>query len=347
MESSIKRLAQWLPGISICLLIALPAWYIGTLVPEIGGPTIAIVAGIVIATLYPKVLKNKLQLENGVRFTGKKLLQYSIILLGFSISITSIAEYGSTSLIVMVFTLTAAFLTAYLVGRAFKLPSNTTTLIGVGTSICGGSAIAATAPVIKANDDDIARSISTIFLFNIIAVFIFPTLGGMLGLTDTGFGMWAGTAINDTSSVVAAGTSWSAMGGHDILALHVATIVKLTRTLMIVPITLILAIYMARKSKQSGAGDFHFRKVFPWFVLLFIVAALINSYVIPSDYHWVSDDLAFLGTFMIIMAMAAIGLSTSLKSLAASGVKPIVLGLCCWFVVAVVSLVVQGILHIT
>jgi len=244
----------------------------------------------------------------------------------------------------MAFTLSAAFLTAYLVGRVLKLPGNTTTMVGVGTSICGGSAIAATAPVIKAKDEEVARAISTIFLFNIIAVFVFPTLGRMVGLSDTGFGMWAGTAINDTSSVVAAGTSWSAVAGNNV-ALNFATIVKLTRTLMIVPITLVLAIYMARKSKRSGTGDFEFKKVFPWFVLFFILAAVINS--IPGFPGWISGNLAWIGTFMIIMAMAAIGLSTNLKSLISSGPKPIMLGLCCWIVVAVVSLTVQGFLLAT
>lgn len=271
-------------------------------------------------------------------------MQYSIILLGFSVSFQKVLQVGGQSLIVMAFTLCAAFLTAYLVGRALKISGNTTTLVGVGTSICGGSAIAATAPVIKAKDEEIARAISTIFLFNIIAVFIFPTLGHMIGLSDTGFGMWAGTAINDTSSVVAAGTSWSAVAGNNV-ALNFATIVKLTRTLMIVPITLLLAVYMARKSKQSGAGDFKFKKIFPWFVLLFILAAVINS--VPGFPEWISSDLAWIGTFMIIMAMAAIGLSTDLKSLISSGPKPILLGLCCWIVVAVVSLIVQGFLLAT
>ena len=344
MEISAKKILKPLPGIIICLAVAFPAWFVGTKVPEIGGPTIAILAGIIIATIFPKLISSRKNLEKGVKFTSKKLLQYSIILLGFSVSFQKILQVGGQSLIVMVFTLSAAFLAAFLVGKFLKVPGNTTTLVGVGTSICGGSAIAATAPIIKAKDDEVARAISTIFLFNIIAVFIFPALGRMMGLSDAGFGMWAGTAINDTSSVVAAGTSWSAVAGNNI-ALNTATIVKLTRTLMIVPITLFLAMYMARKSKQSGTGDFNFRKIFPWFVLLFVLAAVINS--IPGFPGWISGDLAWIGTFMIIMAMAAIGLSTNLKSLIKSGPRPILLGLCCWIVVAVVSLIAQGLLSIT
>ena len=312
--------------------------------PEIGGPTVAIVAGIILATIFPHLIKGRVDLESGTKYTSKKLLQCSIILLGFSVNFYSVVRIGGQSLAVMVFTLAAAFLTVFIVGRAMKLPGNTTALIGVGTSICGGSAIAAAAPVIKAKDDEVAHAISTIFLFNIIAVFIFPSLGHLMGLSDTGFGMWAGTAINDTSSVVAAGASWSAAAGND-AALNFATVVKLTRTLMIVPVTLLLAVIVARNSKHSGAGDFDLRKVFPWFVLLFILAALVNSFSgLPEQ---VSDDLAELGKFMIVMAIAAIGLSTNLKALISNGYKPIFLGLCCWVAVAAVSLIVQALLSIT
>jgi uncharacterized integral membrane protein (TIGR00698 family) len=217
------------------------------------------------------------------------------------------------------------------------------TLIGVGTCICGGSAIAATAPVIDASDEEIAHSISTIFLFNIIAVFIFPAIGHLIGLTDTGFGLWAGTAINDTSSVVAAGVSWSEAAGSN-TALQIATVVKLTRTLMIVPITLVLAIYTARKTKkanweQQTENSFHFTKIFPWYVLGFVAAAILNTFAgIPET---VSSALATAGKFMIVMAMTAIGLNTNLKKLLTNGIRPILLGSVCWVCVAIVSLVVQ------
>ncbi|MDF2611493.1 MAG: putative protein family, partial [Lachnospiraceae bacterium] len=209
----------------------------------------------------------------------------------------------------------------------------------VGTSICGGSAIAATAPVIGADDQDIAFSISTIFLFNIIAVFIFPTLGRALGLSDLGFGMWAGTAINDTSSVVAAGYTFSDVAGD------YATIVKLTRTLMIIPITLFLAFYQMKKGKTSGEKvNYSIAKIFPWFVIGFLITAIINSAgILPST---IPSFLNSFGKFGIITAMAAIGLNTNLKKLIKNGLKPIALGLSCWFVVAVVSLVVQNIIGI-
>ena len=254
------------------------------------------------------------------------------------------------SLLVMLFTLSTSFITAYVVGKALKVDGKTTVLIGVGTSICGGSAIAATAPVIRAEDEDVAQAISTIFLFNIIAVFIFPALGHMMGMTDTQFGMWAGTAINDTSSVVAAGASWSSAAGNN-TALAFATIVKLTRTLMIVPITLVLAFYTTKKIAREKAmasadgelsaqdGGFSFVRVFPWFVLGFVATAILNTLLpIPAAF---SGALVKIGKFMIIMAMTAIGMNTNLKKLLTNGIRPICLGLCCWFMVAVVSLIVQ------
>lgn len=330
---------KMLAGILTCLIIAVPAWLLGKAFPIIGGPVFGILFGMILAFIRRPEL-----LDSGIKFTSKYILQYSIILLGFEMNLFNVIKVGGQSLMVMIFTLTSSFITAYLVGKALKIDGNTTTLIGIGTSICGGSAIAATAPVIRAKDEDVAQAISTIFLFNIIAVFIFPPLGHLLGLSDTGFGMWAGTAINDTSSVVAAGASWSSAAGNN-TALAFATIVKLTRTLMIVPITLVLAIYTTRKIKRESAagGDgknsFSIVKVFPWFVLGFVFTAILNTFLpIPDG---VSETLVQIGKFMIVMAMTAIGLNTNLKKLLTNGLKPICLGLCCWFVVAVVSLVVQ------
>lgn len=336
-----------IPGVMLCFVLASPAWFLGEVFPIIGSPVFGILFGMIMIMLFPKMIKEKPGgLEFGVKYTSKKLLQYSIILLGFGMNLFQVLEVGGQSLYVIVFTLSAAFLTAFLVGKALKLDGKMTTLIGVGTSICGGSAIAATAPVIKAKDEDVAHAISTIFLFNILAVFIFPAMGTFLGMSDQGFGMWAGTAINDTSSVVAAGTAWSnAAGNND--ALSFATIVKLTRTLMIVPITLILAAYEARQAKKQLVLDktesFSIVKVFPWFVVGFVATAIINTFfIIPI----VSDIMVTVGKFMIVMAMTAIGLNTNLKKLITNGVKPIFLGVCCWVAVASVSLLIQRVLNI-
>ncbi|MCL2771837.1 MAG: YeiH family protein [Oscillospiraceae bacterium] len=340
-----------IPGIMLCFVLAVPSWLLGKTFPIIGGPVFAIVIGILISLFFPKLtvykFKKTLTFEHGVKYTSKKLLQYSIVLLGFEMNLYNVINVGGQSLLVMLFTLSAAFLTAFFVGKALKLPGDATTLIGVGTSICGGSAIAATAPIIRAKDEDVSQAISTIFLFNIIAVFIFPILGRLMHMSDIGFGMWAGTAVNDTSSVVAAGTSWSNAVGNN-TALQFATIVKLTRTLMIVPVTLALAVYTTRKRdrkiEQDGGGNFSFVKVFPWFVIFFVIAAVLNTFAgIPAQW---SSVLTEIGKFVIIMAMGAIGLNTNLKKLVSNGIKPILLGLSCWFAVAAVSLIVQNVMGI-
>ncbi len=330
-----KNRLSLLWGILPCLVIGAVAWALSTYIPTygklIGGPVFAILIGILLAPI-----KRPAFFQAGITFCGKKILQYSIIFIGFGMSIGTVLKTGGQSLVVMVCTIAASLLTAFFVGKVLRVPGNTSTLIGVGTSICGGSAIAAAAPVIDADDQEVAYSISTIFLFNILAVFLFPALGHGLGLSDTGFGIWAGTAINDTSSVVAAGFAFSDTAGE------LATIVKLTRTLMIIPITLILALWRTRKLKSQGgtaAANYSIAKIFPWFVLGFLFTAILNSTgLIPEA---ASDWLNGLGKFGIMVAMAGIGLNTNLKSLFKNGLRPILLGLCCWFMVAVVSLLVQ------
>lgn len=318
--------ARIIPGVLLALAIAVPAWALGKAIPIVGGPVFGILLGMGFA-----FWKRPAAFNDGIRFTSKKLLQLAVILLGFEMNLFNVVKVGKQSLYVMLFTLSAAFLTAWLAGRALKLRGNTATLIGVGTAICGGSAIAATAPVINADDEEVAYSISTIFLFNVAAVFIFPLIGHLIGMGDTGFGMWAGTAINDTSSVVAAGYSYSDAAGN------LAVIVKLTRTLMIVPVTLALAVYTFRK--PSGGRTFSFAKIFPWFVLGFLTASVIcTTGILPAA---VGKFLALTGKFLIITAMAAIGLNTHLSQLVRNGVRPILLGFFCWLAVAVTSLAVQ------
>lgn len=323
-----------IPGVLYALVLAIAAWFAGKLVPVIGGAVFAILFGLVVGQIFRPARS-----AAGLKFTSKKILQYAIILLGFEMQIRNVLAVGSRSLLIMLFTLTAAFVTAFAMYRLLRVPGKQAVLIGVGTCICGGSAIAATAPVIDADDRDVAQSISTIFLFNVVAVFAFPLLGRLLRLSDAGFGLWAGTAINDTSSVVAAASAWSDAAGNN-TALSLATIVKLTRTLLIIPVTIVLAIYTARSKRASGAGSFSIVRIFPWFVIGFVVAAIVNSFApLPPA---VPRSLAAGGKFMIVMAMAAIGLSTDIRSLVASGWRPIALGAACWFAVAVASLAVQN-----
>lgn len=329
MEKS-NATAALLPGILIVTIIAIPAWLLGKSVPLIGGPVFGILIGIIIACW-----RRPAMMEKGILFSSKKILQAAIILLGFEMNLVNVFNVGRQSLLIMLCTLSAAFITAYIAGRYLRLDGNTSILIGVGTAICGGSAIAATAPVISANDKEVTYSISTIFLFNIIAVFIFPLIGHLLHMSDIGFGIWAGTAINDTSSVVAAGYTYSQAAGN------FATIVKLTRTLMIVPITLALAIITASK---NTANRFSLTKVFPWFILGFLTASIISTIgAIPPAF---CKSLAQLGKFFIVVAMTAIGLNTNLKQLINNGLRPIALGLLCWAAVATASLAMQHYLHI-
>ena len=326
-------------GIGFAILLSIPAWVLGNMIPVVGGPVFAILLGLVLGMFY----KND-KLSPGIRFTAKKILQYSIVLLGFGMNLYNIIEVGQSSLVIIVSTISVALITAYFVSKILKIPKNTAILIGVGSSICGGSAIAATAPAIEAEYEDVAKSISTIFFFNVIAALIFPTIGQLLGMTDYGFGMFAGTAVNDTSSVVAAATTWSVLAGNNV-ALEMATIVKLTRTLAIIPITFILSIYTAKKGKKENTSDnFSLAKIFPWFIVYFLIAAIINT--VFSINTNVSQGLVTLGKFMITMAMAAIGFNTDIKSLIKGGIKPILLGFICWIAVSLTSLGIQYMLNI-
>jgi uncharacterized integral membrane protein (TIGR00698 family) len=322
-----QNIKGYLPGLFLSLLVASIAYELGILIPVIGGPVFGIVLGILLASIF--VLP--IMVSQGTKFTSKYVLQLAIILLGFDVNMASIIKVGQESLVVLAVTLSAAFLTAYFVGKSLTISQKLSTLIGVGTAICGGSAIAAASSAIDAEDQEISYSISTIFLFNVIAVFLFPAIGHLLKLSDTGFGMWAGTAINDTSSVVAAAFSYSDAAGK------FATIVKLTRSLMIVPVTLMLAIIFSRGN--NAANKFDFVKVFPWFILGFLLAAVIrSSSVVPLA---VTGSLAWGGKFLIIAAMSAIGLNTNIRSFIKAGPRALLLGAATWITVAVSSLMIQ------
>jgi uncharacterized integral membrane protein (TIGR00698 family) len=321
------------PGVIFSFILALAASWLGSLLPIIGGPIFGIVLGIIINNTVGKPKKTLY----GISFTSKKILQWAIIVLGAGLSFTQVLKTGLDSLTVTIFTLSAAFIAAYGFGKLLGIPSKLKSLIGVGTAICGGSAIAAISPIIDADEMEVAYSISTIFLFNIIAVLIFPPLGHLLGFSDKAFGLWAGTAVNDTSSVVAAGYAFSNAAGA------YATIVKLTRTTMIIPISLIFsfatAIQKKKEASKNQSVNFSFKKIFPWFVLWFLVASLLNTIGLFKGNS--ISYINHLGKFMIIMALSAVGLSADFKKMLKTGVKPIILGLIVWFTVAIVSIAVQ------
>ncbi|WP_267225021.1 YeiH family protein [Dyella silvae] len=322
-------LAQRLPGLLLSVAIALAALALGKVAPLIGGPVFGIVLGILVRNLVAPGGTY----TAGIQFAGKQVLQWSIIALGFGLSLDQVAKTGLESLSVTLVTITVAFLTAWLLGRMLKVHDKLKILIGVGTAICGGSAIAAITPIIKPDEHDTAFAISTIFLFNLVAVLLFPLLGHLLHLSDLGFGLWAGTAINDTSSVVAAGYSFSKEAGD------YATIVKLTRATLIIPISLALAFAVAWKQKKQGASDFSLRRIFPWFILWFLVASGVRTMgLVPAA---IQPALHVAAEFLIIVALTAIGLSANLRKMASTGVRPILLGLGVWAAVSVSSLLVQ------
>lgn len=331
------KIKSFLPGISIAILISLVAWTLGVLFPIIGGPVI----GLFIGLLFGIVVTDSEKLKAGMQFTSKKVLQYAVILLGFGLNLSQVFKVGLTSLPIILVTIATALVTAYFIQKLFKLDSEITTLVGVGSSICGGSAIAATAPVIKAKDESIATAISVIFFFNILAALIFPHLGSWLGLSNQGFAIFAGTAVNDTSSVTATASSWDSLHGTSIL--EQATIVKLTRTLAIIPITLGLSIWQSKKEDKKES--FSLIKAIPNFIIWFLVASLITTVTTSLGASaTVFAPLKNLSKFMIIMAMTAIGYQTNLKKLITKGGSALLLGGLCWVLISLASLLMQKIL---
>ena len=334
-------------GLLLCLVIAVPAWFAGLAFPVIGGPVIAIILGMIV-TLF---IKDSSSFQAGISYCSKKVLQYAVILLGFGLDLSVILETGRQSLPIIICTITTSLVIAFVLSKVMHIPGKISTLVGVGSSICGGSAIAATAPVIDADDEEVAQAISVIFFFNVLAAVLFPHFGNLLGFSQTSgeaFGIFAGTAINDTSSVTAAASTWDTMFGLGSATLDKAVTVKLTRTLAIIPITLVLAFYRAKKEKSSAGSSVSLKKIFPFFIIYFVIASVITTAAtslagVPADFF---SPLKELSKFFIVLAMAAIGLGTNIVKLVKTGGKPILLGLCCWIGITAVSLVLQHILGI-
>lgn len=335
-----------LPGILVCLVIAIPSWLFGKKFPVIGGAVIAILAGMLISLVW----NDKKSAQAGIKWTSKIVLQTAVVLLGFGMNLGVILETGKQSLPIIVCTISTALILSWILHKIMHIPGNISTLVGVGSSICGGSAIAATAPVIDAEDSEVAQAISVIFFFNVIAAIVFPILGSAIGFdtaSGNAFGIFAGTAINDTSSVTAAASTWDSMWSLGTQTLDKAVTVKLTRTLAIIPITLVLALVRAKKAQKEGtsANGFSLKRAFPMFILYFVIAALITTLCVNMGVsEAVFSPLKELSKFFIIMAMAAIGLNSNIIQLIKSGGKPILLGGCCWIGITLVSLLMQ---HLT
>ena len=338
IKDTLKENLSVIPGFLIALLIAAAAKWLESLLPIhlIGASVIALFIGMIINQLK----KPNKMISTGLKFTSKKILKFAIVLLGASLSISTILQVGKMSLAVMVFTLLTCFGGGYFVGKALGLNWKLSNLISAGTGICGGSAIAAVAPVIDADDSDIAYAMSATFLFDMAMIIAFPFMGKALGLTDMAYGLWAGTAVNDTSSVVAAGYAYSEAAGD------FATMVKLTRTLSIIPTVIVFSLISAHiKAKKNAATNGETKKklnifgLLPWFILAFVGVAIINSLgVIPSA---VSSTLKNVSKFLMVAALAAIGMNTDFKEMKKSGINPMIHGFIISALVVVVALAVE------
>ena len=317
-------------GFFISLTIAITATFVARITPSIiGSSIIALVLGMALNYF----INSNFGIDEGAKFVSKRVLQVAIILMGTRLNINQVFTVGRFALFVMIFTVSAAYLSAYSFGKALNINQKLRALVGTGTAICGGSAILALSPIIDADENDIAYAISSVFLFDVLMIVIFPLIGILLKMSDLSFGLWAGTGINDTSSVVAAGYAFSNVAGD------YATIVKLTRTTAIIPITLIYSAIVIYKGGKENRGSHKISNVFPWFILLFLLSSIINSLgLIPSN---ISTILSFLSKFLMTMALAAVGLKTNLKKMIKSGIKPIGLGFIASSVVVLVSMLAQ------
>lgn len=321
-------------GILACVAVALVATALGSVLPVVGAPVLAIVIGAIVATIRPVPAAAR----GGVIFCSKTLLQWSIVLLGTGLSVAQIARSGGRSLPVMLGTFVVVLGVAYVVGRALGLDRDLRRLLAVGTAICGGSAIAAISSVIEAEQADIAYALGTIFLFNVVAVIVFPLLGHAMHLSQHAFGLWAGTAINDTSSVVAAGISYGRAAGT------MGVIVKLTRTLLIVPLVLYYAWRRASILRAEGRSV-PWRTILPWFVLWFVAAAALNSLgFLPAAAQPMLHELAL---FSIVVALAGVGLGTDVARIRSAGLRPLALGGILWAAIAITSLLVARLLNLS
>ena len=335
------KILKTIPGILLAVCIAFLACWIESLLPIhlIGSAVIAMFIGM----FLNQYIKNTKIFASGLKFTSKKILKFAIILLGLSLNITTILHVGKMSLTVMVFTLLTCFGGGYFIGKALGLNWKLSNLISAGTGICGGSAIAAIAPTIDADDNDVAYAMSATFLFDMAMIVLFPIMGRALGMSDQAFGIWAGTAVNDTSSVVATGYAFSEGAGD------FATMVKLTRTLAIIPTVITFAFVQLRLKRKEAItnsqnsdelkANFNIAKIFPWFILGFLGMSIVASiFSIPTT---VVSGTKTISKFLMVCALSAIGLNTSFSNLKKSGIRPMIHGFIISALVVIVALLVE------
>lgn len=330
------KLIKDLSGVLLAVILAIVAQRISIYIPMnlISGSVFALIIGM----LLNPIVRNYSIFTRGISTVSKKVLRLAIVLMGLTLSFSQVIRVGQYSLVVMVFTLFTAFGSGYILGKLLNIDWKLSGLISAGTGICGGSAIAAIAPTIEAEDSHVAYAISVTFIFDILMVILFPLAGKYFGMTDMGFGLWAGTAINDTSSVVAAGYAFSdAAGAYSV-------IVKLTRTLSIIPTVLIFSIINTRIKRKNSNGNVarekvNINEIFPYFILLFLLMVGVKSLgIISSD---LSNTASSISKFLMVMALGAIGLKTNFKEVSKSGSKPMLHGFIISVLVVIVSFVIQ------
>jgi uncharacterized integral membrane protein (TIGR00698 family) len=326
--------AKLAPGLALCIAIAAVALLAGQAMPVVGAPLFAIAIGVLVAN----TLRDTLRLTTlKIGDISKLCLKTGIVVLGASLNLGDIAHTGGNSLVFLAVTVTAGLVTALVLGKWLGLDWRMRCLIGMGTTICGASAIAALAPVIRAKAEEIAYAVTVVFFFNMIAVFLFPTLGHLFGLSDNGFGIWTGTAVNDTSAVVAAGFAFSSDAGT------IATIVKLTRTTLIIPLVIGFGLALPWLDPEAPKQDVSLaRRVydsFPVFILLFLVASIARTVGLTGGH---SAEIQLLGRWVLVIALAAVGLLGHWRAFAGAGARPLLLGGVTWFAVAATSLLMQA-----
>lgn len=321
MENKMKKRGMFILGIAICMGVASLSIMLEALIPGelLGSSIIALFMGTIINSFFhPDWIKPAL------KFTSKRVLKTAIILLGASLSVGTIMSVGKMTFFVMIFTFAMCFGGGYFIRKIFGLNWKLSNLISAGTGICGGSAVAAIAPVIDADDKDIAFALSSTFLFDMVMIALYPIMGRALGMSDIAYGIWAGTSVNDTASVVASGYAFSEIAGD------FATMVKLTRTIAIIPTVLVFA-YIGTRMKQkelqtvSGGKKVNILKIVPWFIGGFLLLAIANSIgLIPAG---ISTIMKTASKFLMVTALAAIGLGTSISDFKKAGLSPMFYGI--------------------
>lgn len=342
-------------GVLLVLGVALGSRLLHGLIPD---PTLQkSISEILIAVLLGLLLRNWFGLSEwakpGVRFSSRVILQVGVVLLGLRLSLQDVAKTGLTALVLVGLCITIAMLLALAAGRLFKLPPRLAVLIGVGTAICGNTAIVTTAPVLGADEDETSFAVAVITLFGLVAVLTYPFLGRLLGLSDKAFGLWAGTAVNDTSQVAAVGVMFSQA------ALDIAIIVKLTRNTLMAPLIMLFGLIcsgvlnMKMSEIAARVREMNLSKLVPGFVIGFLVMTLLRTLgvavgVLPQDVSNPGElqaaasllkALDGVSKFAILMALAGVGLNTDLSSLRRIGLKPLIVGAGLSAVLAVISLI--------